>query len=127
MQAQQTRKAPLGVIFDTSLEGEIDQVLSLAMLFGFEGTRQIRVPSLSSSRFNLRTARFLDLISRFFGGEQAGDFVVNRIPLPIGRRARRARTCRRCSMPCSSRTAPTASRFTYVRWAPSTTPPTRRR
>jgi hypothetical protein len=87
MQAQQTRKAPLGVIFDTSLEGEIDQVLALAMLFGFEGTRQIRVPSLSTSRFNLRTARFLDLISRFFAGEQAGDFVVNRIPLPIGMHA----------------------------------------
>ena len=84
MQAAQTRKPPLGVIFDTSLDGEIDQVLALAMLFGLEGTRQARVPSLSTSRFNLRTARFLDLIARFFGGEQAGDFVVNRIPLPIG-------------------------------------------
>ena len=29
-------------------------------------------------------ARFLDLVARFFGGEQAGDFVVNRIALPIG-------------------------------------------
>ncbi len=86
MQAQ-TRKAPLGVIFDTSLEGEIDQVLALAMLFGFEAARQIRVPSLSTSRFNLRTARFLDLIARFFGGEQGGDFVVNRNPLPIGMHA----------------------------------------
>src|SRR5262245_32903997 len=84
MQAQQTRTPPLGVVFDTSLEGEIDQVLALAMLFGFEGARQIRVPSLSASRFNLQTARFLDLMSRFFGGEQAGDFVVNRNPLPIG-------------------------------------------
>jgi mono/diheme cytochrome c family protein len=87
MQAQQTRKPPLGVIFDTSLEGDIDQVLALAMLFGFEGTRQIRVHSLSTSRFNIRTARFLDLIARFFGGEQAGDFVVNRNPLPIGMHA----------------------------------------
>jgi hypothetical protein len=84
MQASQTRKPPLGVVFDSSLEGDIDQILALAMLFGFESTRQIRVPSLSTSRFNLRTARFLDLMSRFFGGEQAGDFVVNRNPLPIG-------------------------------------------
>jgi mono/diheme cytochrome c family protein len=84
MQTEQVRKPPLGVIFDTSLDGEIDQILAIAMLFGFEGARQIRVPSLSTSRFNLRTARFLDLIARFFGGEQAGDFVVNRNPLPIG-------------------------------------------
>jgi hypothetical protein len=87
MQAQQTRKPPLGVVFDTSLEGEIDQVLALAMLFGFESARQIRVPSVSTSRFNLRTARFLDLIARFYGGEQAGDFVVNRTALPIGMHA----------------------------------------
>ena len=54
------------------------------MLFGFEGRRQIRVPSISTSRFNLQAARFLDLVARFYGGEQAGDFVVNRLPLPIG-------------------------------------------
>src|SRR5687768_8624133 len=85
MQAPQTpRKLPLGVMFDSSLDGDIDQVLALAMLFGFEGRRQIRVPSVSTSRFNLRAATFLDLLARFYGGEQAGDFVVNRNPLPIG-------------------------------------------
>jgi hypothetical protein len=84
MQAPQTqKKPPAGVIFDTSLD-EIDHVLALAMLFGFEGRRQVRVPSVSTSRFNLRLARFLDLVARFYGGEQAGDFVVNRNPLPIG-------------------------------------------
>jgi hypothetical protein len=75
---------PLGVAFDSSLDGEVDQVLALAMLFGFEGRRQIRVPSISTSRFNLLHAAFLDLVARFYGGEQAGDFVVNRLPLPIG-------------------------------------------
>ena len=39
---------------------------------------------MSTSRFNLPTAAFLDLVARFYGGEQAGDFVVNRIALPIG-------------------------------------------
>ena len=84
MQTPQTqKKPPLGVVFDTSLDG-IDHVLALAMLFGFEGTRQIRLPSLSTSRFNLQHAAFLDVVARFYGGEQAGDFVVNRNPLPIG-------------------------------------------
>src|SRR5688572_5592594 len=84
MQAAPPRTPPLGVVFDSSLDGSIDQILALAMLFGFEGRRQVRVPSLSTSRFNLRSAAFLDVIARFFGGEQPGDFVVNRVPLPIG-------------------------------------------
>jgi hypothetical protein len=83
MQAAPPRTAPLGVAFDTVL-GDIDHLLGLAMLFGLEGRRQIRVPSISTSRFNLQAARFLDLVARFYGGEQAGDFVVNRLPLPIG-------------------------------------------
>ena len=32
--------------------GDIDHLLALAMLFTLEGRRQIRVPSLSTSRFN---------------------------------------------------------------------------
>jgi hypothetical protein len=75
---------PPGVAFDVSLDGDIDQLLGLAMLFGLEGRRQIRVPSISTSRFNVQAARFLDLVVRFYGGEQAGDVVVNRLPLPIG-------------------------------------------
>jgi hypothetical protein len=83
MQATPPRTAPPGVAFDTAL-GDVDHLLALAMLFGLEGRRQIRVPSISTSRFNLQAARFLDLVARFYGGEQAGDFVVNRLPLPIG-------------------------------------------
>ena len=45
MQAPQTQKTPpLAVMFDSSLDGDIDQVLALAMLYGLEGRRQIRVP-----------------------------------------------------------------------------------
>src|SRR5687768_147754 len=83
---------PLGVAFDASLDGDIDQPLALAMLFVLEGRRQIRVPSISTSRFNLQAARFLDLVARFYGGEQGGDFVVNRLPLPIGMAATGAPT-----------------------------------
>jgi hypothetical protein len=83
MQTAPPRTAPPGVAFDADL-GDIDHLLALAMLFALEGRRQIRVPSISTSRFSLQAARFLDLVARFYGGEQAGDFVVNRIPLPIG-------------------------------------------
>jgi hypothetical protein len=93
MQAEPARTAPPpGVAFDTSLDGDVDQLLALAMLFGLEGRRQIRVPSISTSRLDLQAARFLDLVARFYGGEQAGDFVVNRLPLPIGMTATGAQT-----------------------------------
>ena len=75
---------PLGVLYDSSLDGGIDQVLALAMLFGFSATQQVRVPSVSTSRFNLKTAAFLDVVARFFAADLAGDFVSNKIPLPIG-------------------------------------------
>ena len=69
-QAAPPRTAPPGVAFDTEL-GDIDHLLALSMLFALEGRRQIRVPSLSTSRFNLQSAAFLDLVARFYGGEQA--------------------------------------------------------
>ena len=73
MQAAQTqKKPPLAVLFDSSLDGDIDQVLALAMLFGVAGRQQARVASLSTSRFSLRTARFLDLVARFYAGDQPG-------------------------------------------------------
>ena len=76
--------APLGVLYDTSLDGGIDQVLALAMLFGFAATREVRVPSVSTSRYDLKRAAFLDAVARFFAADLAGDFVANKIPLPIG-------------------------------------------
>jgi hypothetical protein len=73
MQTPQTqKKPPLAVLFDSSLDGDVDQVLALAMLFGIAGRQQARVASLSTSRFNLRAARFLDLVARFYAGDQPG-------------------------------------------------------
>ena len=54
------------------------------MIFGFSATQQVRVPSVSTSRYNLKTAAFLDVVARFFAADLAGDFVSNKIPLPIG-------------------------------------------
>ena len=84
MQQQSSPRPPLGVIFDSSLDDAIDQVLALGLLFGLEGQRQVRVPSVTTSRYDLPTAAFLDLLCRFFGGQQPGDFVITRNSLPIG-------------------------------------------
>ncbi len=83
MQAPQTqKKQPPAVVFDSSLE-EIDQILALAMLFGFESRRQLRVGSLSTSRFSLQAARFLELIARFYAGDRPGS-AISRNPPAIG-------------------------------------------
>ena len=82
MQAPQ-RKQVAGLIFDSSLES-IDQVLALALVFGFEGRREIRLASVSVSRNNLKTAAFLDLVCRVYAGEPAAGFAQNRNVLPVG-------------------------------------------
>ena len=57
--------APLGVLYDSSLDGGIDQLLALAMLFGMSALQQLRIPSLTTRRFNLHHAAFLDVVARF--------------------------------------------------------------
>ena len=64
------QKAPLAVIYDSSFEA-IDQVLALAMLFGFESMREAKVASLSVSRYYLNAAAFCDAVARFYGARPA--------------------------------------------------------
>lgn len=66
MQAPE-RKPPPALVFDSSLQDEIGQVLALTMLLAYESRREIRVTSLSVSQNNLKVAAFCDLMSRFFG------------------------------------------------------------
>ena len=65
MQAQE-RKPATAVLFDSSIEDEIGQVLALTLLLSYDAKREIRVSSLSVSRNNLKIAAFCDLMSRFF-------------------------------------------------------------
>ena len=76
------QKAPLAVIYDSSFEA-IDQVLALAVLFGFESAREAKVASLSVSRYDLNAAAFCDAVSRFYGGQAGGGFQPSRAGLPI--------------------------------------------
>jgi hypothetical protein len=66
MQTQERRPTP-AVIFDSSIEDEIGQVLALTMLLAYESRREIRMASLSVSRNNLKIAAFCSLMARFFG------------------------------------------------------------
>jgi len=66
MQAPE-RKAPPAIVFDSSIEDGIGQVLALAQLLSYQSRQEVRVTSLSVSRNNLKTAAFCDLMCRFFG------------------------------------------------------------
>jgi len=82
-EAQQERRNPPGVLFDSSLNGGIDQVLALAMLFHLQASRSVRVASISTGDFNLKSAAFLDAIARFYSGASDG-YGPGRRLLPIG-------------------------------------------
>jgi len=82
-EAQQERRDPPGVLFDSSLNGGIDQVLALAMLFHLQATRSVRIASISTGDFNLKNAAFLDAVARFYSGGQL-PYSPGRRLLPIG-------------------------------------------
>lgn len=71
------RKPTPAVVFDSSLEDDISQVLALAQLLGCHSRQEVRVTSLSVSRNNLRTAAFCDLMGRFFGTSLSIGMAVN--------------------------------------------------
>jgi hypothetical protein len=67
MQLRTQAQPPPGMVFDCDMAG-IDDVLALAMLFGFQGKGEIRVAGLTVSRPNLAAAEFCDAVSRFYMG-----------------------------------------------------------
>ena len=80
----QDQQAPVGLLFDSSLDGGIDQVLALAMLFHLQAVRRIRLGSISTGRFNLQNVAFLDAVARFYSRGQTGDYGPTRGLLPVG-------------------------------------------
>ena len=67
MQAQEQRKPPTAVVYDSSIDEDIAQILALTLILGAESKREVRLTSLSVSRNNLKVATFSDLMARFFG------------------------------------------------------------
>ena len=78
------RKPPVGVVFDSSIEDSIDQVLALAMVLVYDSKREARLSSLSVSRNNLKLAAFCELMGRFYSGEQPGEPATSRTAVAIG-------------------------------------------
>src|SRR5277367_5447161 len=59
-------KPALGVAFDSDLGNGIDDVLALALLYGFEIKGDARVISLSTTKSSLRSAALCDALAKFF-------------------------------------------------------------
>src|SRR4051794_36798535 len=88
MQFQGQGKPPIGVVFDSDFGNGIDDVLALAMLYGFEGKGEARLISTSTTKSSLRAAAFCDALAKFYSGPppQAGSpgFAFQRPAPPIG-------------------------------------------
>jgi Inosine-uridine preferring nucleoside hydrolase len=83
MQFQGQEKPPVGIVFDTDLS-RIDDALAMALLFGLDGKRDVRVVSVSVSRSNLKAAIYCDVVGRFYAGAVSGAFGFNGRTLPVG-------------------------------------------
>ena len=70
---------PMGVVFDADMGNELDAPLALGLLYGLEGKGECRVISLTTTKSNLKSAAYLDVIVRFYMSATAG-------PIPEFRR-----------------------------------------
>jgi inosine-uridine nucleoside N-ribohydrolase len=86
MQFPGQAKPPVGILFDTDIGGSIDDVLALALLYGFDGKNEARVVSVSVSRPSLKSAALAEAIGRFYAGAVSGAFGAVGRTLPIGLR-----------------------------------------
>jgi inosine-uridine nucleoside N-ribohydrolase len=84
MQASAPAKPPIGVVFDAALGQRPDDVLALALLYGFDGKNEIRAVSISSTKSNLKSAALAEAVARFYTMLAWGEFTrFARVP-PIG-------------------------------------------
>lgn len=88
---------PVGIVFDCDMGNAIDDVLALAMLYGFSGNKEAeaRLVSVSVTKSNLLAAAFCDALALFYrkaslaaleaaGGPKLPDYLLRRRGLPIG-------------------------------------------
>jgi Inosine-uridine preferring nucleoside hydrolase len=61
-------KPPLGIVFDSDMGNGIDDVLALALLYGFDGKNEARVVGLGVSKSNVKAAALCEVIARFYAG-----------------------------------------------------------
>jgi hypothetical protein len=68
MQFQGQGKPPVGIVFDSDLGNGVDAALALALLYGLEGKSEARLVSNSTTRSNLKSAAFAEVLARFYAG-----------------------------------------------------------
>ena len=68
------------MVFDSDLGNGVDAALALALLYGLEGKGETRLVSNSTTRSNLKSAAFAEVLAKFYAGPPpaAGGFVVFR-------------------------------------------------
>jgi hypothetical protein len=84
MQVQRQTPSSVGIIFDAGLGNRIDEALAMALLYGLDGKREVRVVSLSVSKPNLKSAALCEAIAHFYGGASSGAFGAVGRTLPVG-------------------------------------------
>jgi inosine-uridine nucleoside N-ribohydrolase len=83
MQPRQTEKPAVGIVYDTALQ-TIDDALAMALLFGFDGKKDVRVVSVSTTSSNLKAAIYCDVVGSFYAGAVSGAIGFNGRTLPVG-------------------------------------------
>ena len=73
-----------GVVFDCDLGNHIDDILALALLYGFDTRNEIRVTSVSVCKANLKSAALCDAIMRFYASGGTGQAPMFSRTLPVG-------------------------------------------
>ena len=58
---------PVGIIFDTDMESDVDDVAALAMLHGFANRGEAKILGTVSSSLNPWSAPVIDVINTYFG------------------------------------------------------------
>ena len=84
MQFRRQGPPTVGILFDSDLGNSIDDVLALALLFGFDDKREIRVVATTVSKPNLKAAALCEAIGRFYAGAVSGAFNARGRTLPVG-------------------------------------------
>jgi len=75
---------PVGIIFDSDLGNQIDDVLALALLYGLDGKGECRVVATTVSKPNLKSAALSEVIGRFYAGEVSAAYAATGRTLPVG-------------------------------------------
>jgi inosine-uridine nucleoside N-ribohydrolase len=74
----------VGIVFDCDMGNSIDDVLALAMLYVYDNKGDIRVVSVSTSKPNLKSAAFCEVMGQFYSGAVSGAFGGRGRTLPVG-------------------------------------------